>query len=97
MPSDPKRAVGHAYDEARVAERVLIGAGMLDLGAGISWIVADAREAVAKLLGLPADRMVRTMIQIGHPTEAARKPKSSHGEARLPREDVVFEEHWPSD
>lgn len=97
VPSDPKRAVGRAYDEGRVAERLLIGAGMLDLGAGISWIVADAREAVGKLLGVPADRMVRTMIQIGHPTAAARKPKSAPGKARLPREEVVFEERWPSD
>jgi nitroreductase len=97
VPSDPKRAVGHAYDEGRVAERILIGAGMLDLGAGISWIVADAREGVARLLRLPEDRMVRTIVQVGHPTAAARKPKSTHGEARLPREEVAFEEHWPSD
>jgi nitroreductase len=97
MPSDPKGAIHDAYDEGRVSERILIAAGMLDLGAGISWILPTIRDQVAALLGLPADRMVRTMIQVGHPTAAARKPKSAPGKARLPREEVVFEERWPSE
>jgi len=97
MPSDPKGAIHEAYDEGRVSERILIAASMLDLGAGISWILPAIRDQVGALLGLPADRMVRTMIQLGHPTAAARKPKSAPGKARLPREEVVFEERWPSD
>jgi len=97
MPSDEKRAIGRAYDEGRAAERILIGAGMLDLGAGISWLIANIRDEVGRMLALPEDRMVRTIVQVGHPTAAARRPKSIHGEARLPREEVVFEEHWPSE
>ena len=97
MPSDEKRAIGRAYDEGRAAERILIGAGMLDLGAGISWLIANIRDEVGRMLGLPEGRMVRTIVQVGHPTAAARRPKSIHGEARLPREEVVFEEHWPSE
>jgi nitroreductase len=97
MPSDPKRAVGHAYDEARATERLLIGAVMLDLGAGISWMNPSIRDEVGRMLGLPDDRMVRTIVQVGHPTAAARRPKSAPGEARLPREQVVFEEYWPSE
>ncbi len=96
LPSDPDRAVHDAYDDGRVAERILVAATMLDLGAGISWIRADVRAAVAPLLGLPADRMVRTIVQVGHPTEAARAPKSAPGKGRLPRDEVVFEERWPS-
>jgi len=95
MPSDTKRAVQDAYDEGRVAERILIGAGMLDLGAGVSWILSKIRDEVGALLGLPPDRMVRTMVQVGHPTAAALAPKSEPGKARLPREEVVFQERWP--
>jgi hypothetical protein len=40
--------------------------------------------------------MVRTIVQVGHPTAAARKPKSARGQARLPREQTVFEERWPA-
>jgi nitroreductase len=84
-----------AYDDGRVAERVLVGAGMLGLAAGIGWIRDDVRPAVGKILGLPADRYVRTIIGLGHPSEAAQRPKSAPGEARLPRHEVVFEDRWP--
>jgi nitroreductase len=97
LPADPDRAVHDAYDDGRVAERILVGAAMLDIGAGISWIRADVRPAIADLLELPADWMVRTIVQLGHPTAAARRPKTAPGEARLPRADVVFRERWPAD
>ncbi len=95
MPEEPSRAVTHAYDEGRAAERILIGATMLGLGAGIAWIQAGARDAVKALLDVPADRRVRTVVAIGHPTAAARKPRSAAGRARLPRDEVVLEERWP--
>ena len=95
MPDEPSRAISHAYDEGRAGERILIGAYMLGLAAGIAWVKADAREAVGKLLGLPADRRVRTVVAIGHPTEGARPPRSAAGKARRPRDEVVYEERWP--
>jgi nitroreductase len=97
VPSDEKKAVGIAFDEGRATERILIAAGILDLGAGISWMMPRIRDQVGRILGLPEDRMVRTIVQIGHPTAAARKPKSPPGEARLPRDEVVFEERWRAD
>lgn len=90
------REVVDAYDDGRVAERVLVGAGMLGLAAGIAWIRPEIRPAVGDVLGLPSDRYIRTIIALGHPTDAAKRPKSAPGEARLPREEVVFEERWPS-
>jgi nitroreductase len=96
LPADPDRAVHDAYDDGRVAERILIAARMLDLGAGISWIREAVRTAVASILGLPEDRMVRTIVQLGHPTDAARAPKTAPGEARLPRAETVFRERWPN-
>ncbi len=96
LPSDPDEAISHAYDDGRVAERILIAARMLDLGAGISWIRDDVRPAAAAILGLPDDRTVRTIIQLGHPTERARRSKSGPGEARLPRDETVFRDRWPT-
>lgn len=97
VPSDEKKAISFAYDEGRATERILIAAGMIDLGAGISWMMPRIREQVGRILGLPEDRMVRTIVQVGHPTAAARLPKSAPGEARLPRDEVAFDEHWPSE
>ena len=95
LPADDDHAVGWAYDEGRVAERILIAAGLLDLGGGIAWITPNVRAAVSELFGLPADRFVRTIVSLGHPTDAARQPKTAKGTARLPREETVFEERWP--
>ncbi len=96
LPADPARAVSDAYDDGRVAERLLVAARLLDLGAGISWMKADVRPAVAKILGLPNDWTIRTIVQLGHPTAAGRAPKAAPGKARLPREETVFAERWPT-
>lgn len=85
----------HAFDEGRAAERLLIAAGMLDLAAGVSWVTLTARPVVADILGLPADHFVRTVVALGHPSEAAKRPKSAPGAARLPASETVLREHWP--
>lgn len=97
LPDDGTHEVSFAYDEGRAAERILIAAGLVDLGAGIAWIRSDVRAAAGEVLGLPPDHYVRTIVALGHPTDAARAPKSAPGAARLPREETVFEEHWPGD
>ena len=95
MPERPGGGIGNAYDEGRAAERILIAASLLGLGAGIAWIGKEARPEVGRRLGLPEDRFVRTVVAVGHPSSAGRRPKSPRGEARLPREETVFEERWP--
>jgi nitroreductase len=95
LPDDPARSVMHAFDEGRAAERILIAASSLGLGAGITWTRPEVRAAVGEVLGLPAGWMVRTIVAIGHPSEAAHRPKSAPGAARLPRDETVFEDRWP--
>lgn len=95
LPEEQGKAVSHAFDEGRAAERILVGATMLGLGAGIAWILAAARGTVAELLHLPGEWRVRTVVAIGHPSEAGLRPKSAPGQARLPRDEVVFDERWP--
>jgi nitroreductase len=95
LPANPEREVHDAYDDGRVAERLLIGAAMLDLAGAITWIRRDVRAAAGELLGLPADWFVRSIVALGHPSEAGRQPKSAPGTARRPRPEMVFEERWP--
>jgi nitroreductase len=89
MPQQEGRALSLAYDEGRVAERILIGASMLGLGAGIAWILPAVRERAAEMIGLADDRFVRTIMAIGHPSAQGRASKSAPGEARLAREEVA--------
>lgn len=95
MPAEEGRGISLGYDEGRAAERILVAASMLDIGAGIAWVRGEARATVAEVLGLPDDRFVRTIVALGHPSAAARRPKSARGEARLPRAETVVEDRWP--
>jgi nitroreductase len=96
LPADQARDVVDAYDDGRVAERLLVAAYLLDLGGAIQFVRPDVRPAISDLLGLPRDRFVRSFVAFGHPSEAGRRPKSEPGKARLPREQTVFQERWPS-
>jgi len=90
MPQDDTRTASYAYDEGRVAERILIAAGMLGLGAGICWVRSDVRQRATELLTLPADRFVRTIMAVGHPSAEGAAPKSAPGQARRPHDELVL-------
>jgi nitroreductase len=79
-----------AYDEGRVAERMLIAASALGLGAGIGWTDGTAeREAVGGLLGVTPPSFVRTIVSIGHPTQEAGRPRTGPGTGRRPLPEFV--------
>jgi hypothetical protein len=88
---DDRHEIGIAYDDGRAAERVLIAAGMLGLGAGIAVDPADVRPAIGELLGLPADRYIRTIIPSAtRPRRRAlrrrhRRSPAATGRVDLPR------------
>jgi nitroreductase len=85
------------YDDGRVAERILIAASLLGLGAGIAWVRSEFREEIGGMLGLPGGRFIRTIMSLGHPSEAGLRPKSAPGQGRLPRAETVFTERWSSE
>jgi nitroreductase len=94
LPADPARAHSDAYDDGRAAERILIAANMLDLGAAIAWVRPDVLNAMRSILAIPEDQTVRTIVALGHPTVAAREPRAAKGEARHPKSTLVHEERW---
>jgi nitroreductase len=89
LPAEDGRAISLAYDDGRVAERVLIGASMVGLGSGITWVRSDVREAIGELLGVESGRFVRTIMAIGHPSAEGLARRSAQGEARLPLDELV--------
>jgi nitroreductase len=95
LPQD-QYAITHAYDEGRAAERILIAAGLVGLAGGIAWIRKDVAPVAAEALRLPEGWSVRTIVAVGHPTVAGLARKSKPGEARRPRQEMVFEERWPA-
>jgi nitroreductase len=88
LPQDKSAAISNAFDEGRAAERMLVAAELLGLGAGLAWISSDQRPAVAELLAVPEGWFVRTMVAIG-------RPSGTSGErSRRPRDETVFSERW---
>jgi nitroreductase len=80
------------YDEGRLAERLLLAAAAHGVGAGIWWF-KDGGAAAKEILGIPADRNVRTAISLGYPSaEAQARPKRT--DARKPLAELVHEEHY---
>jgi nitroreductase len=90
LPQDEERTTVHAYDDGRVAERILVAAGMLGLGAGICWVRSDVRQRFGEMLDLPDGHFVRTIMAIGHPSGEGRAAKSAAGQARLPLRELVL-------
>ncbi len=91
MPGE--RKITDAFDEGRMAERIMLAARACGLASGIAWVSPGA-EAARELLGVPAERTLRSAIAIGHANQAGRRPKSPPGEARRPLDETVHYERW---
>ena len=94
LPAESEHAVSLAFDDGRATERMLVAANLLGLAAAIAWLPIGIRASVAELLGIPADRSMRTILALGHPAPEGLAPKSPAGQARLPRAETVLSEHW---
>lgn len=91
MPNE--RKITDAFDEGRIVERILLAAKAQGLAAGMAWVTPD--EASAKVaLGVPEDRKLRTVIAIGYPDEAGRRPKAAPGRARRGLDELVHVGRW---
>jgi nitroreductase len=79
------------YDEGRAAERILIAATALGLGGGIGLVNGPERAEVGGLLDVRPPEYVRTMISLGHPTDAALRRHTGPGTGRRPLAELVRE------
>jgi nitroreductase len=86
-----------AYDEGRLAERILLAAAALGVGAAVGHFTGPgntwAASAVAKrLLGIPDERLLRETISLGYPAEHLQPTPNPPG--RKPLEQLVHWEHY---
>jgi nitroreductase len=82
------------YDEGRLAERIMLAAAAHGLGSCIGWWSKPAQEEVKRFLGIPADRIVRTVLAIGDTDDAARRARHRQTEARKPIAEFVHQERF---
>jgi len=61
-----------AFDEGRLAERIMAAAYAQGLAAGLGWFLkGEPRQRAYALLGVPEAKAMRTVIAVGHPAAAA--------------------------
>ena len=84
-----------AYDEGRVTERLLIAAHALGLGGGTAWFGEESHQAEAKrILGIPAERMARSMVAIGRPTSVKDPRPNPRAGGRKSLSEIVSYDRW---
>ncbi len=91
---EPKTPDSDNFEEARVAERIMIAATAHGLACGIARARGEAQGVIGSLLGVPEDRILRTMVSVGYPTPAARQIRTAPGTARKPLAEVVRRERF---
>lgn len=89
-----ERPEQETYDEGRLSERIMLAALAHGVGSSIGWLVGEGRAAAKEILGIPPERVVRTVISLGYPDEEARRSRSRTGQTRKPLSQIVHEERY---
>jgi nitroreductase len=80
-----------AFDEGRLAERLCLAAAAHGLGSTVATLKNEGPDETKKLLGIPEDRRVVTVVAIGHTDVEARRARPKSGQPRKPMDEFA---HW---
>jgi nitroreductase len=91
---DGATPLSEAYDEGRVAERVLVAANALGYGAGVGfWGDASQQAQAKRILGIPDERTARSFVTIGKAT-SREDPRGLRRGGRKPTDEIVSYDRW---
>jgi nitroreductase len=91
MAGNPRRVVHEIFDEGRLSERIMLAAAAHGVGSCIGWFSDEGTKDLKALLGIPAERGVRTALSLGYPDEATAPRASRAQPGRKPLGEIV---HW---
>jgi nitroreductase len=80
-----------AFDEGRMAERLLLAAAAHGLGSTVATLKNEGIAAAKELLGIPTERRAIITVNVGHTDTEARRARQPNPQARKPMEELV---HW---
>src|SRR5215216_2582980 len=73
-----------AFDEGRMAERLLLAAAAHGLGSTVATLKNEGPAAAKELLGIPAERRAIFLVAVGHTDVEARRARPTNPQARKP-------------
>ena len=82
------------FDEGKLSERIMLAAEAYGVGSCIGWLKGQGRTDAKALLGIPQERLVRTIISLGYPDEEARRARPKVTQPRKPLNELVHFEHY---
>jgi nitroreductase len=82
------------FDEGRLSERMMLAASAYEVGSCIGWLKGDGIADAKKLLGIPEQRRLRTLISFGYPDEEARHALPKRPDVRKPMAEIVHQERY---
>ena len=94
MAGEQGQVEQETYDEGRLSERIMLAASVYGVGSSIGWFRRNGMTDAKAALGIPQERLVRTVISMGYPDEEARRARPRHAQARKLLADSVHDERY---
>jgi nitroreductase len=82
------------YDEGRLTERIMLAAAAHGLASAIGWFKDGASDEAKRILGVPTQRLLRTIISIGGVDAEARRARTRPERPRKSLDEIVHHERW---
>lgn len=97
MDGQPDQAPQETFDEGRLTERIMLAAAAYGLVSSIAWFGSSGgpvSDAAKDILGIPRDRLVRTLISIGYPDIDAHAANPNGLSGRKDLRETVHTDRW---
>jgi nitroreductase len=94
MSGDLEHPDFDTYDEGRLSERIMLAAAVHGLGSAIGWFKDNAADEAKRILGVPPERLLRTIMSIGVVDIEARRQRTRPVQPRKPLAEIIHHERW---
>jgi nitroreductase len=94
MSGDQEHPDFDTYDEGRLSERIMLAADAHGLGSAIGWFKDAASDEAKRILGVPAERLLRTIMSIGVVDDEGYRARQRPAQPRKQLADIVRHERW---
>ncbi len=94
MSGDLEHPDFDTYDEGRLSERIMLAADAHGLGSAIGWFKDAASDEAKRILAVPPERLLRTIMSIGFTDSDAYRQRQRPAQPRKVIDQIVHHERW---
>jgi nitroreductase len=94
MSGDLEHPEFDTYDEGRLSERIMLAAAADSLGSAIGWFRDGASDEAKRILNVPPERLLRTIVSIGFPDTAGHGQRARPPQPRKALSEIVHHEKF---